>query len=135
MKKLLLAIAFAIFASCASAEPLRIVNNYGGSVKQFAEAVENHPEVILSGVCASACTLYLYSENACTERDTIFWFHGPSGPNAEIALYVMRALYAQKSHQLLDWFDTNAAALVGADYVELTAAQLVAMNAVEWCED
>ena len=55
--------------------------NPGGALFDFYEEVEQsikkYPRIIVDGLCASACTLYLSHPNICSTEKGKFWFHAP----------------------------------------------------------
>lgn len=65
----------------AVADVLSVHNDYGGSVVHYKFKIDALPTATLvriSGVCGSACTMYLGHSNVCTTPHTRFRFHGPS---------------------------------------------------------
>lgn len=60
---------------------LIIHNDQGGCIRSYQYTVDKTPaemRIEISGVCESACTLFLGHPGTCAMPDTVFAFHGPS---------------------------------------------------------
>jgi len=82
----------------ATAGPVVIGDDPGGSVVQYLQDVEQHRAngdrvEIRGNYCMSSCTLYLGLENVCILPGTTFGFHGPSSPIYGIALSQRKFAY------------------------------------------
>jgi hypothetical protein len=110
-------------AGCAQYDP-------GGNVHEYMARV--HEPRVISGTCASACTLYLISPNTCYTLDARFIFHGVSiaatGEYSEPAsrMFAARFWPAMRAHLI------QADALRSPDYYYvMTGAQVAELDTVE----
>lgn len=77
MKKLAASILFLLYTSAVNAEVIVITNDLGGSIESRVDQIKNNKsDVIIDGICASSCTLWL--KVACVSRKSKLYFHGPT---------------------------------------------------------
>ena len=123
MKQFILTmVALAFIASCTKpsdsgtitqdATQIVIRNNNGGTIiafqKERARLAKSGKTVVLSGYCASACTIFYSLPNACLAKGATLHFHGAKGlisisetvGNASLAKYYRAGI---KKAFLADW--------------------------------
>jgi hypothetical protein len=102
----------------------------GGNVFSYygrahAAGYSSHRTVI-SGVCASACTMKLGIRNACVERDATLMFHQASydGRRSELATRMMLYSYPSRIRQ---WV-LRSGALNSSSLTTLSGSQAIALG-------
>lgn len=77
--------ALLLFTVPAAGATLRVSNDWGGPVddrvKAIARLEATGTQVRITGVCASACTLYLKLPTTCVAPGARLGFHGPQADN------------------------------------------------------
>lgn len=134
-----LAIALSLCGCKASVAEVVVRNDSGGRLGDYierrADLISSGQSVRFSGRIASAATILISIPDSCTERDAVFVFHAASNGSGQInyeATSYMASLYP---FGLFYWFYASGASLLnGNDALSLTAADLVAMQALEFCE-
>jgi hypothetical protein len=129
----LFGVPFAILALPSAAQTV-ITRDLGGSVHQYAQRVAEYRtvrhEVAVTGLCASACTMFLALPDTCTTRSAAWGFHGASGHPlaAEIGNAVLMAHYPARVLRALpaDW-----TTLTGASLYWYSGEQLIGMGVKE----
>lgn len=119
------------------AEALVIRNDSGGVVRQYQRNVDlaiiTGEPIRIEGWCASACTLYLSSPQACVTPQATLAFHSPRGGSPAQNAAVARDMAAQLPRELGLWYLSHAAHLSGRDYVALSGAELIEMGVARAC--
>lgn len=130
-----MAIWFWIGFGCGQAFGRTITHDNGGPVAaRFAE-MRGMTGVEISGVCRSACTLYLGLPETCVTPDAVLGFHGP---RARSALPLPRPEFERITHQMADQYPTalrrwfmEFARYRTEGYYALSGAQVIALGARE----
>ncbi|MCW2283824.1 hypothetical protein M2323_004590 [Rhodoblastus acidophilus] len=99
----------------------------GGNVfSYYGRARVSYARTVIAGVCASACTMKLASQNVCVEPDATLLFHQASynGVRSEIATRMMLSSYPSRiRHWVMRNGALNSSALTG-----LSGRQAIAMG-------
>jgi hypothetical protein len=135
------ALAFALSLLLASplwaaTGTLRVSGDWGGEVDaritQIAQLKRDGTRVVITGVCASACTLYLALPTTCVAKGARLGFHGPQAKEGFMPLATFNT-YQQlmADHyppRMAAWFKAGpGSGMDGEDW--LNARQAVAMGA------
>jgi hypothetical protein len=84
-------------------------NNRGGNMLAFMDTRKDFARsgktIVISGFCASACTIFSTLPNACMAAGSELWFHGGTGPVGAIGTAEMASFYRAgiKEAYLADW--------------------------------
>jgi len=123
-----------LLVSLVLSSPLGAVvirDDYGGNLRDYEIQLNlyilKNERVQIAGVCASACTLYVF--NGCVRPSARLLFHAPIdeyGVIRQEGLEVFKKYYPK---DLWTWFMQNAAHLSGNQYAELSGAQAIALGA------
>jgi len=128
-----LALLFWAFVGTSCAYGKTIREDSGGDLRAYILAanlaVLRGDSVQIRGRCASACTVYLVA--ACIAPRARLQFHAATDrATGRIDADGTARMAAHYPPALRKWFMANAAHLAGADYVELTGAQVIALGAI-----
>jgi ATP-dependent protease ClpP protease subunit len=130
MKTLLALATSVILASCVYTKDELIVHDNGGSVYEYTskyrELDKAGAKVIVSGFCASACTLALTTKNMCYTPNSRFLFHGVSVRGE----YSARdsAVFAKKLPKGVQAWAEEVGAFKGLALKEISGAQLAKID-------
>ena len=141
MRPAILAAALALTA-CVSTpgQPphVRITNDPGGGFLAHHERWLNHWAALgtaeVDGFCGSACTMVLMlGPDVCTTPGSVWAFHASSDGRGTIGLEATALMRVYYPPGLQVWFDQNAAHLHGADYAQLSGAEMIDAGYVKEC--
>jgi len=130
-------LALVLFAAPASAGgTLRVSGDWGGEVDQrvarIAQMERDGTRVVVSGVCASACTLYLKLPTTCLTAGARLGFHGPQTDQGFMPLDTFTRyqslMAAHYPPRMARWFVGGPGAGMDGE-AWLTAKQAIAMGA------
>ncbi|WP_126978264.1 hypothetical protein [Frigidibacter oleivorans] len=118
--------------------PLVVRDDPGGRVDhraaEIAKLRKSGQPVELRGECFSACTMYLALPNACTARNTMFGFHGPSYYGAPLPKfdfeYWSKIIASHYPPKLAQWYMTKARYKTNR-MVRLSGAELIKFGIAE----
>ena len=106
---------------------LLIAYDPGGLILPRLEAVRDNPCVVISGFCASACTLHLAAPQVCIGRGATLGFHGPSGAGRWRDYYVT-VIADHYPPKLAEWYLSGPADLQSYELAILNADQAAALG-------
>lgn len=121
-----------------------VVNgDHGGVIREYTQRVytlnQRGVQVVIDGLCASACTLYLTADKVCFTQRATFGFHSAQdveGGNRSMEIIANRRLadaYREVSPLLAEWFLSRGQYYRGDTYASLSAHDLQAIGAGEFC--
>ena len=141
----LLALAACVQAPPPAGMPARtkvVTYDMGGSFGERLRSLErlraDRTPVAITGVCASACTLFLHLPTTCVAPDATLLFHGPQVREKDGRVLDLHpddfALYSgmiadHYPPRLRAWFMAHAVHKTGRDLEPLTGAQAIALGA------
>jgi hypothetical protein len=133
-----LAFALSLLAAPVWADvgTLRVSGDWGGEVDarvaEVARLERDGTRVVISGVCASACTLYLALPTTCLARGAKLGFHGPQAAQGFMPLATFERYQAlMAGHyppRMAAWFLQGPGSGMDGE-AWLTAQQAVGMGA------
>jgi len=140
MKPLILAAALALTAcvpQTKAASNIEILGNNGGDFYIYREGIFDHwiagGTYSVRGFCGSACTMILMmGPSVCTYPEATWAFHAASR-NGVIEPSVTEDVRSYYPPGLQVWFGQNAAHLHGADYAQLSGAEMIDAGYVKEC--
>lgn len=133
------AIVFAslCLAACVNAGGV-VHNDRGGYLSDYLERrsqmIESGTPAVFSGYVYSAATALITVPGSCTYPDATFGFHGAFVGSVHDPIGTM-LLGNTYSVPLQAWYySSGASQMIGNDMLYLSAADLVEMGALEFCE-
>lgn len=134
-----LAVAVALATPAQASETVIITNDRGGLIPDYIERARAYDRagtlVVLDGLCASACTIFLTMRRVCVTERARLRFHASSidGVILPDGNAMMREQYERVSPRLARWFDREAAHRIDGDTALLRLRDLQRMGAARGC--
>lgn len=123
-----------LYTAFAAPSAVTITNNRGGDVAEWQAAVKNwranDTQIIVAGLCNSACTMVLALPKTCVTPDAVMGFHGASAKGPLAGLYEAQANGILADHyppSIRTLFWEKFAAIKGRT-AKLNADQLIALG-------
>jgi len=140
MRLVILAALMFLTGCVSTGQPphVQISNDPGGVFSTHHEKWLTHWASLgtaeVNGFCGSACTMVLMLDrDVCTTRGSVWAFHSSSDARGTIGYEETALMRAYYPPGLQVWFDQNAAHLHGADYAQLSGAQMIDAGYVGAC--
>lgn len=135
----IIALALALAGCNMAPPPLVITNDKGGVLDEYIASANrmgnSGREIRITGLCGSACTVYLRLPNTCITPNATVAFHGArsakTGQPSPLGNLKLILNYSEGIEQL--FFD-HAAHLQGSDAYYVSGAQLIALGEVRECQ-
>lgn len=138
---LLTAATVSVIACAASADTLTVRNDYGGRVdyrqRAVAALLDTGGTVRLSGVCNSACTMYLAlgPKRLCAEPGVVFGFHAATDARTKAVLPYWNDVLAAHYPKPVAVFFREHAAHVTEGIVRVRGSDLIRLGFVSECAE